>query len=164
MNKVASNGLFYNVQSYRIYKNLAWLNELPNEEAGAVFRDCCGSDEWVRQMVDARPFPLVESLYAAAENIWFALASAEQRKAYAAPRPTDPTKPNTVAQELAEASCLYKAKFGFIFTVSPSGKGANEILAICRARLGNSAETELQIAAEEQRKITEIRLNNLLER
>ena len=38
-----------------------------------------------------------------------------------------------------------------------------EMLAICRARLGNSAPSEIQIAAQEQRKITEIRLNKLLE-
>jgi 2-oxo-4-hydroxy-4-carboxy--5-ureidoimidazoline (OHCU) decarboxylase len=38
------------------------------------------------------------------------------------------------------------------------------MLAIARARIGNSLETEIQLAAEEQRKITEIRLTKLLEK
>ena len=59
---------------------------------------------------------------------------------------------------------MYEDKFGFIFIVCATGKSADEMLAICRARLGNSVETELQIAAEEQPKITEIRLNKLLEK
>ena len=45
-----------------------------------------------------------------------------------------------------------------------TGKTAEEMLSISRARLGNSVETELSIAAEEQNKITEIRLKKLLER
>lgn len=69
-----------------------------------------------------------------------------------------------VRDDLAGANRLYEAKFGFIFIVCATGKTAGEMLAICHARLGNSAETELQIAAGEQRQITEIRLGKLLER
>lgn len=115
-------------------------------------------------MAGSRPFPLIENLYEAAENIWFGLSDSNQRKAYTERPNIDPQNPNTVAKELAEAYSLYEAKFGFIFIVCTSGRGSDEILAICRARLGNSAETERQIAAEEQRKITETRLNKLLER
>ena len=39
----------------------------------------------------------------------------------------------------------------------------NELLAIAKARLRNSVETELELAAEEQNKITRIRLTKLLE-
>jgi 2-oxo-4-hydroxy-4-carboxy--5-ureidoimidazoline (OHCU) decarboxylase len=37
------------------------------------------------------------------------------------------------------------------------------MLALARARLHNDAQTELEIAAEEQRKITRLRLAKLLE-
>jgi 2-oxo-4-hydroxy-4-carboxy--5-ureidoimidazoline (OHCU) decarboxylase len=70
----------------------------------------------------------------------------------------------TVREQLAEANRLYLEKFGFIFIVCATGKSADEMLAICRARFGNSAATELKIAAEEQLKITELRLNKLLEK
>jgi hypothetical protein len=152
------------LQSYQIYKNLAWLNELPVGEAEAVFRECCGSREWARQMAEARPFQLLENLYAAAKSIWFRLPHLERLDAYAAQSRIDDAVATTVSKELAEANRLYQEKFGFIFIVCPGGKDPNELLAICRARLGNSAETELSIAAEEQRKITEIKLNKLLER
>lgn len=73
------------------------------------------------------------------------------------------TTTDEVREALEDANHLYQQKFGFIFIVCASGKPADEILTICRARLGNSAETEMQIAADEQRKITEIRLSKLLE-
>ena len=69
-----------------------------------------------------------------------------------------------VRRRLAEANSLYEAKFGFIFIVCASGRAAEEMLLMCQSRLGNSLETEIKTAAEEQRKITEIRLGKLLER
>ncbi len=41
-------------------------------------------------------------------------------------------------------------------------KSAEEILVILEQRLHNEPEDELQIAADEQRKITELRLNKLI--
>ena len=65
---------------------------------------------------------------------------------------------------LAEANRLYLETFGFIFIVCATGKSADDMLAICRARLENSLAAELQIAAQEQRMITELRLKKLLEK
>jgi hypothetical protein len=80
-----------------------------------------------------------------------------------APAPVE-SADKAVLNELAEANRLYQDKFGFIFIVCATGKTAGEMLAICRARLGNSVDTELRLAAVEQSKITEIRLTKLLER
>jgi len=152
------------LKKYQIYKNLVWLNELPFDEAEAVFRDCCGSREWARRMTEARPFSLLEGLYAAAESIWFRLPHLERLEAYAAQPRIEDSVTTSVSKDLAEANRLYEAKFGFIFIVCQDGKDPEGLLAICRARLGNSAETEFGIAAEEQRKTTETKLNKLLER
>ena len=175
------------MQGYRIYKNLDRLNKLPTREAEAVFLDCCGSREWARLMSESRPFPMLETLFERADSIWFSLPSADWLEAFAAhPKigsnkaaPTQKERAanwsageqsgmnaadNAVRKELAEANRLYEEKFGFIFIVCASGKSADEMLAMCRARLGNSPETEMRIAAEEQRKITKIRLNKLLEK
>lgn len=177
----------HKLQSYQIYKNLSALNDLAANEAEAAFLDCCGSTAWARRMTAARPFKMLEDLFTAAENIWFRLTPADWLDAFAAhPRigsSTPAPKQGKVAakwsgseqsgvasagenvrNELAEANRLYDEKFGFIFIVCATGKSADEMLAICRARLGNSIETEMRIAAEEQRKITEIRLNKLLEK
>ena len=67
-----------------------------------------------------------------------------------------------VRERLAAANDDYQARFGFIFIVCATGKSAEEMLAIVDERLGHSREDELRIAAEEQRKITRLRLEKLL--
>ena len=56
----------------------------------------------------------------------------------------------------------YQARFGFIFIVCATGKSAEEMLVIVDERLQHSREEELRIAAEEQRKITQLRLERLV--
>ena len=157
------------LQTYQIYKNLGWLNELPNAEAESLFRDCSGSTEWSRQMAAVRPFPMVEDLFESAERLWYALAPADRLETFTAERlkiglsGIDPQENGTFAQ-FEEVNRLYENKFGFIFIVNASGKLTDEILAICKARLGNTLETELQIASEEYLKILDARLDKLLEK
>ena len=129
---------------------------------------------------------MLEDLFERADSIWFSLSPADWLEAFAS-HPKIGLKKTALSQkqraaswsageqsgmdaageavknELAEANRLYEDKFGFIFIVCASGKSADEMLALCRARLGNSTETEMQIAAEEQHKITDIRLRKLLE-
>lgn len=160
---------------------------MPADEAEAAFVDCCGSSEWARRMTAARPFSMVEDLYQTAAKVWFAQSRADHLEAFAAHPKIGSSEPaasqkvlaakwsegeqsavnlatDAVREELHEANRLYENKFGFIFIVCATGKTADEMLAICRARLGNSVETELTIAAEEQLKITELRLGKLLEK
>jgi 2-oxo-4-hydroxy-4-carboxy-5-ureidoimidazoline decarboxylase len=174
------------VAVFQVYKRLAWLNELPSEEGRKVLLGCCGSTAWAEQMDQRRPFRMLEDLFEAARVVWFRLPTADWLEAFAAhpqiggdvnakgqnERSGEWSKEEqsgiTVAdrailKDLLEANRLYRKKFGFIFIVCATGKSAEEMLAISRARYGNSAETELQIAAEEQFKITEIRLYKLLE-
>ncbi len=162
------------------------LNELSSDEAKARFRDCCGSREWARQMGKIRPFPTVAALFDQAEKIWWNLAAPDWLEAFAAhpqigDRGAAPKQQELsaewskgeqsgidaaaggVREALAEANRLYQEKFGYIFIVCATGKSAEEMLGLCRARLHNSADAELPIAAEEQRKITEIRLKKLLD-
>ena len=138
-------------------------------------------------MAATRPFPMLEKLFETAERVWFALSTADQLEAFAA-HPTIgsrkaaasqkkqaadwsageqsgvATAESEVGEQLAAVNRLYEKKFGFIFIVCATGKSADEMLAMCRTRLANSRETEIAIAAAEQRKITEIRLAKLLER
>lgn len=66
-----------------------------------------------------------------------------------------------VLDALAAGNRAYEEKFGFIFIVCATGKRAEEMLAMLQRRLQNDRETELRIAAEEQAKITAIRLDAL---
>jgi OHCU decarboxylase len=161
------------------------LNELPAAEAESRFLDCCGSTAWARKMTEARPFEDVGGLLLTAESIWRTLEPQDWLEAFAAHPKIGAKKAapaqqarsaewskgeqagmdattDTVREDLAEANRLYEERHGHIYIVCATGKSAGEMLDICRERLGNTAETELSIAAEEQRKITAIRLKKLL--
>ena len=67
-----------------------------------------------------------------------------------------------VRDRLASVNLEYEGRFGFIYIVCATGKSAEEMLAIAEQRLVNSPVEEIGIAAEEQRKITRLRLQKLL--
>jgi OHCU decarboxylase len=64
---------------------------------------------------------------------------------------------------LAGANRDYRVRFGYIFIVCAAGKTADEMLALLEVRLRHDPGEELRIAADEQRKITQLRLAKLLE-
>ena len=68
-----------------------------------------------------------------------------------------------VKQALADVNHDYEQRFGYIYIVCATGKSADEMLQIAQSRLRNDPDTELRLAAEEQRKITQLRLRKLLE-
>jgi len=164
---------------------LAELNALPATEAEAAFLACCGSTRWARDMASRRPYADVEALTAAADEAWWSLDPADWDQAFRAhPRigerkaaPAQGARAaawssqeqagaasagGDVAAALAEGNQAYEARFGRIYIVCATGKTAEEMLAILRARLANDDATELRAAAAEQAKITKLRLEKLL--
>ena len=75
---------------------------------------------------------------------------------------TGAATPETI-KALAEGNKRYDEKFGYIFIVCATGKTADQMLAMLQTRLQNSPEVEIEIAADEQNKITKLRLEKLLE-
>ena len=69
---------------------------------------------------------------------------------------------DAIKAALAEANAEYERRFGHIYIVCATGKSAEEMLELCRSRLGNEAGQELRVAAAEQAKITRLRLEKLL--
>jgi len=69
-----------------------------------------------------------------------------------------------VREELTAANREYEQRFGYIYIVFATGKSAEEMLALARERLRNVPDVELRTAAEEQRKITRLRLEKLLDK
>src|SRR5206468_12713147 len=64
--------------------------------------------------------------------------------------------------ELAEANRAYLERHGFLFIVCATGRSAEAMLADLRARTPGPLTDELRTAAEEQLKITRLRLGKLL--
>ena len=65
-------------------------------------------------------------------------------------------------QELSDANARYEQHFGHIFLVCANGLTTTEILAELERRMYNNAEREWQEAGEQQRQITQLRLQQWL--
>ena len=154
------------------------LNAVPRYRAETELVKCCGSTAWVRTMTGRRPFAGMERLLRAASEVWWHLDRDDWLEAFRA-HPQIGQRNATglaaleqagmiragagVVEELERANQDYLAKFGFIFIVCASGKSADEMLAILKSRLPNDVEAELRVAAEEQDKITRLRLERMVE-
>jgi len=65
-------------------------------------------------------------------------------------------------QQLLLLNKEYVEKFGFIFIVCATNKSADEMLSMLKARINRTREQELQQAAIEQQKISQIRMEAYL--
>lgn len=163
------------------------LNGMPDDEARAALEPCCGSRTWAWRMAAGRPYRNRAGLLAAAERVGDKLKNTDWLEAFAAhPRIGDrealrvkfattaawageeqrgaAVAPEATLDALAEGNRAYEEKFGYIFIVCASGKSADQMLELLRGRLANDADTELVNASREQRAITRLRLEKLLER
>jgi OHCU decarboxylase len=137
-------------------------------------------------MSDARPFAALNDLSKEADRIWRSLSGEDWLEAFRAHPKIGEKKAAAIqsaqaqgwsAQEqsesqkttdankvaLTQANRAYEERFGFIFIICASGKTGEEILAALKDRLANDPDDELRVAAEEQRKITQLRLQKLIE-
>ena len=160
------------------------INEAAPDDARRMLLTCCGSTRWADRMLARRPFKTPQYLIAAAREEWFALTQHDWLEAFRhhpkigdrdALRQRFPAThhlsereqagmsgaSDAVIDALAEGNRSYEAKFGYIFIVCATGLSADEMLAILRERLDNDPAREIQIAAEEQAKITVLRVVSL---
>jgi OHCU decarboxylase len=164
-------------------RGLARLNALPQAAAIAELLQCCGSLAWARAMAAARPFASRAALYDTADAVWRGLSRDDWLEAFGAhPRIGERAAGGerdrhaqwsaqeqagtrlADAETLAELAALnreYERRFGHVFLIRATGRSAAEMLAALRERLGHDAGEELRIAAEEQRRITRLRLEKL---
>jgi 2-oxo-4-hydroxy-4-carboxy-5-ureidoimidazoline decarboxylase len=162
------------------------LNILPKDKLREELMKCCGSTAWVNKMLPFFPADDLVELLEDAEEQWYKCSEADWKEAFAHhPKIGDTASlakkfastanwaageqsgVNTASQQtieaLAEGNKQYEAKFGYIFIVCATGKTADEMLTLLQERLPNDPKDELEIAAEEQNKITKLRLEKLLE-
>ena len=163
--------------------NFEEFNSLPLAQAEQTLLDCCGSTRWVSRMAAQRPFLDLKNLCEAADSIWRGLAPADWLEAFSrhpqigekAASGSESSRrwaegeqtgarvaTENVKTRLAWGNQIYREKFGYIFIVCATGKSAEEMLALLEQRLQNDPAHELNIAAEQQRLITRLRLEKLL--
>ena len=160
------------------------INGFTEEEARDAFLKCCGSESWAGSMTEARPFANDDDLLKQVDRSFMHLSKEDWLEAFAAhPKIGDieslkkkfgNTKDwaegeqsgvngtaEAVLEKLALGNKTYEDRFGYIFIVCATGKSAEEMLTILEGRIDNQPEKEFAIAAEEQKKITQIRLAKL---
>jgi 2-oxo-4-hydroxy-4-carboxy-5-ureidoimidazoline decarboxylase len=160
------------------------LNSLDEAAAKAELQKCCGSTWWCEQVAARRPLNDDDELRKVVEEIFDRMLREAWLEAFAAhPRIGDldslrmkfagnrewsggeqagvSVATDDVLQALAQGNDDYFERFGYLFIVCATGKSADEMLALLKVRLGNDAESELAMAAGEQRKITRLRLEKL---
>ncbi|KAF9624238.1 hypothetical protein IFM89_009037 [Coptis chinensis] len=153
------------------------------------FLACCGSTQFAKQMSQIEHYLLnnLEQAVEAARNIWFNkvdvngwleafaahpqigqsssssssanIKSAQWSKGEQSTALATSTKSSL--QELFEWNARYRQKFGFVFLICASGRTTPEILTELEKRYKNRPIVEFEKAAQEQIKITEIRLVKL---
>lgn len=162
------------------------FNILPKEKLIEELKKCCGSKAWVQRMLPFIPADDMVELLEDAEDEWWQCSQSDWKEAFAhhpkigdidSLRKKFASTANWAASEqsgvnkaseetilaLAAANKLYEEKFGFIFIVCATGKSAEEMLALLQQRLPNEPDEEIIIAADEQNKITKLRIEKLLE-
>ena len=165
--------------------SLERLNRMTPPKAVKVFLDCCGSRKWAVRMAEQRPFTKESDLFAGADKIWPELEKRDWLEAFHRHPPIGGNRGKTkqskaasrwsakeqstaqaASREVLEAlpaeNRAYAEKFGYVFLICATGKTTEEIWKNLRQRMPNDPETELRTAAEEQRKITRLRLEKLL--
>jgi allantoicase len=158
---------------------IARLNALAPHEARDELLACCGSAAWAQRMWAARPYRDMAAAKAAAKAAAEGLTEHDWLEAFAAhPRigesrqdargwsSQEQSRVSEAGAEtldaLAEVNRAYEAKHGFAYIVCATGKTAEQMLALARERLQGDRAREVARAAEEQRQITDLRLEKLV--
>ena len=160
------------------------FNILPREELIGMLTNCCGSPAWVNRMLPFVPAEDLVELLEDAEEQWWLCSEEDWKEAFSHhPRIGDKVindstaatewsideqasvmkAPEKTLDDLARANRQYEEKFGYVFIVCATGKSGDEMLTMLETRLQNSPEVEIDLAADEQCKITKLRLEKLLQ-
>jgi allantoicase len=157
---------------------LGRLNAASRDSALSMLASLCGGRRFSSKVEERRPFATEAALAATVSDTFEeSFSSSDWLDAFAAhPRLGDRgaapreaaeqavalAAPPSVLSELGALNAAYERRFGHIFIACAAGQPADALLGQLKARLGNAPEAELAIAADEQKKITRLRLAKLL--
>ena len=164
-------------------RRLDAFNALSEPVAAEGLAACCASRRWVKSLVAARPYASTTELYVAAAaelgrlgwpdvlealdahpRIGQRVAGGSREATWSRGEQAGTARVGeSVRSELAEANAAYEAKFGFVFLIRAAGRGAEEMLAACRDRLGHDELTEQLVVRGELAQIVRLRLDKMLE-
>ncbi len=150
------------------------FNALPFDAARSNMLDICGCEAWAVEMAAKRPYGSLEALQEVADEQWWRLgeygwleafrahpiAGAPDQRA-AALSNAHPDSDPAIIDKISTLRHEYYATFGFTFVFCAQNKTPEDVLDVLSARVENRPEEEMTFAAEEQAKITQLRLEGL---
>lgn len=158
------------------------FNTLDEQDARSVVTPCLDIERWVTAVVAGRPYDSVEAAIELAEQAAEPFTTDEVDSALAHhPRIGERAAGDSAEADLSrgeqaalstdeqiQADLLagnkaYEDKFGQVFLIRAAGRSAEEILDQLNTRLGNDAETEAGIIADQLRQIAVLRLSGALQ-
>jgi 2-oxo-4-hydroxy-4-carboxy-5-ureidoimidazoline decarboxylase len=163
------------------YWTLDTLNAGPDDDSlRAALSACCAARSWVSAVIAGRPYADEDALYATSDLATHKLDDVGLAEALGShPRIGERAGAGhgawsrqeqsgvsgasaDVIDKLAAANAAYEELFGHVYLVCATGKSAQELLAICQARLANDPGTEHGVVLDELAKINRLRLGKLL--
>lgn len=165
--------------------SLIYINGLDRGSAQQAFLNCCGAERWAQEMADGRPYGDALALARQTEGAWTKMTRADWLEAFGAHAKIGDIESlkakygstkglsineqsgvagasQAVLEELAARNREYEERYGYIFIVCATGKTAEELLSILKERIVNAHDAELKNAIEQQKRITNLRLEKLL--
>lgn len=156
----------------------AAFDHLSRHDAVAALLAVCSSPAWAEAMADGRPYDDLDALLAAADvqlerldeaGVADALAGHPrigERAIHSATSAREQAGMSEASDEvraaMAEGNAEYERRFGHVYLVCASGRGPDELLAVLRDRLGNTAEEEARRTRTELAAINRLRLAGLI--
>lgn len=161
------------------------LSAMDAKARTTLWRSFCASDRWATLMDAGLPMRSVRGLFAEADCAFSGLQDDDWLQAFAAhPRIGNPKAAATATAQsatwssdeqqgiagteeaikarLAAGNAAYFEKFGFIFICFATGRNASQMLALLERRIDNDRATEISNAADEQMRISRLRIEKWL--
>lgn len=158
------------------------FNQLSDEEAAALLEPCVAVPLWTKTLIKQRPYRNRAALLNAAQQAAQRWGEAELTQALSQ-HPRIGEKPAgqpahaalsrqeqgmvndrdvLLTQALKEGNARYEARFGRVFLIRATGRGAEEILQALTRRLRHNDAEERQEALAQLREITLLRLEGAI--
>lgn len=161
------------------------LNTLNETDATQWFMQTCAATRWATLMANARPYASIANIETTAKNNWQTMQAPDileafqghpmigdmgslrakfaNTKAMASNEQAGTASASeAVLNTLMQANHDYLDKHGFIFIICATGLSAAEMLAQLQLRIVNTTQDEMHNAANEQIKITLLRIQKNL--
>ena len=165
--------------------NLMHLNTMDISCAKDWFMQTCTASAWCELMTLSRPYASLDQVIETGSEHWQKMRTSDfieafeghpmigdidaLREKYAATKAIagneqagTASASDDILQTLQQANKAYLKKHGFIFIICASGLSANTMLNVLQIRLQNTSDEEMKIAAQEQLKITLLRIKKAL--